>query len=97
MGFITHYLSKLLASGERVDGLVFSGGIGEKSDYLRADVAKRLGWVGLKVDDVRNGTASKGKETVSMISADGSKVPMWVVLTDEEGVCAEMCKDKYGL
>ncbi len=97
MGYLMNYLSKLFSSGVEVDGLVFSGGIGEKSDHLRADVAKRLGWLGVKVDEGRNRKASAGMETVTKISEEGSKLPMWVVLTDEEKVCAEMCRDACGL
>ena len=99
MFYLTGYLSKLLGSldSSEVDGIVFSGGIGEKSDYLRADVARRLGWMGVSVDKARNEQASKGEEVVSAIHAEGSKVGLYVVQTDEEEVCARMTREELGL
>jgi acetate kinase len=99
MFFITGYLSKLYGSLEasEVDGIVFSGGIGEKSDFLRADVAKRLSWVGVKVQDDANKKASAGEQVVAKISADDSKLGLYVVQTDEEEVCARMTREELGL
>ena len=99
MFYLTGYLSKLLGSldASAVDGIVFSGGIGEKSDHLRADVARRLGWIGVAVDDGKNTQASKGQEVVSEIHAEGSKVGLYVVQTDEEEVCARMTREELDL
>jgi acetate kinase len=99
MFFITGYLSKLYGSLEasEVDGIVFSGGIGEKSDFLRADVAKRLSWVGVKVQDDANKKASAGEQVVAKISADDSKLGLYVVQTDEEEVCARMTREELGV
>jgi acetate kinase len=99
MCYLTFYLSKLFATEgiDGVDGLVFSGGIGEKSVYLRKDVSERLGWIGLKVDDALNEKASVGKEVAFKISASDSKLPIWVVQTDEEEVCAKMVQEFFDL
>lgn len=99
MFYLTGYLSKLLGSldASEVDGIVFSGGIGEKSDYLRADVAKRLAWMGISLDKASNEKASKGEEVVSAIHTEGSKVGLFVVQTDEEEVCARMTREELGL
>ncbi|KAI5450497.1 hypothetical protein NCC49_002954 [Naganishia albida] len=99
MCYLTFYLSKLFATEgiDGVDGLVFSGGIGEKSVFLRKDVSQRLGWVGLKVDDGLNEKASVGKEVAFKISAEDSKLPIWVVQTDEEEVCAKMVQEFFEL
>jgi acetate kinase len=99
MFFITGYLSKLLGSLDvnEIDGIVFSGGIGEKSDHLRRDVADRLKWTGIEVDDSANTKASKGADTVTAIHSDGSKIGLYVVQTDEEEVCARMTREELGL
>jgi acetate kinase len=96
-GYITQYLGKLYSTSTPVDGLVFSGGIGEKSDHLRADVAKQLNWLGAALNDKRNQQASRADETVIKISTEDSKLDLWVVQTDEEAVCGSMCKETYGL
>lgn len=96
MGFLAAYLSKLFGSlpVAEIDGLVFSGGIGEKSDILRSDVAKRLAWMGSQLDEAANKGVS-GKEVVTDIG-DG-KLKLWVVQTDEELVCAQMCQKAHKL
>lgn len=97
--YLTFYLSKLFETEgiEGVDGLVFSGGIGEKSVFLRKDISQRLGWIGLKVDDKLNEQASVGKEVAFKISDSASKLPIWVVQTDEEEVCAKMVQEFFDL
>jgi acetate kinase len=45
VGFVGNYFVKL---GGKVDALVFSGGIGEGSAYLRAQVVKRLECLGFQ-------------------------------------------------
>ena len=64
----------------------FSGGIGEGDAALRADVAARLGWMGVRVDEAANRQASAGRMTP--IHAPGSTVEVWVVPTDEGRVAA---------
>ncbi len=97
MGFLVAYLAKLFSTLPggigALDGLVFSGGIGEKSDHLRGDVVGRLGWLGAQIDDARNKAASEGDEEVAEISKEGSKLRAWTVQTDEEGVCYRLCRE----
>ncbi|KAK8858766.1 acetate kinase [Kwoniella newhampshirensis] len=96
MGFVSQYLFKLLSTLplEKIDGLVFSGGIGEKGVQLRKDVLERLGWLGARVDDAKNG--GKGGVQVREITKQGSRLKGWVVETDEEGWCAKMARDEFG-
>ncbi len=61
-----------------IDALVFTAGIGENSPSLRARVAAKLSWLGVKLDD----TANKGRKQV--ISAADSAVAVYVIPTDEE-------------
>jgi acetate kinase len=65
-----------------LDGLVFCAGIGEHSVRVRAAVCAGLEWLGVSLDAERNAEAAQ------VISANGSKVPVFVVKTDEEQMIA---------
>ena len=69
-----------------LDLLAFSGGIGENDAALRADVAARLGWLGVRLDEGANQRAASG--ALTPIHAAGSTVELWVVPTDEGRVAA---------
>ena len=58
--------------------LVFSGGIGENAPAVRAGACEGLGFLGLELDETRNAAGAP------VISADGSKVQVRVIHTDEE-------------
>ena len=62
-----------------VDAIVFTGGIGEKDPYIRAAVCADMEYMGVKVDPEKNNTRSEAR-----ISADDSKVDVWVIPTNEE-------------
>jgi acetate kinase len=75
-------LGSLAAALGGLDALVFTGGIGEHADLIRARVCRDAGWLGVTLDEganVRHGPR---------ISRDGSRVSAWVVPTDEELVIA---------
>ena len=80
-----HRLSKAIAglvvSLQRLDVLVFTGGIGENSVLVRSLVLGRLGFLGLTEDAAAN--ADHGRETGGRISLTG-RVLALVVPTDEE-------------
>jgi acetate kinase len=61
-----------------VDGFVFTAGIGENSLKIRAAIATRLAWLGVSLDAAAN---ADGR---SLISQAGSRVPVYVLPTDEE-------------
>src|ERR1700745_2802790 len=44
----------LAAALQGVDGFVFTAGIGENSESIRARIAERLGWLGVALDPVEN-------------------------------------------
>jgi acetate kinase len=66
---------------ERLDALVFTGGIGENSVTVRGLVLARLGFLGLAEDPGAN--ARHGRATGGRISPDGPVLAL-VVPTDEE-------------
>ena len=61
-----------------VDGFVFTAGIGENSPSMRARIAKRLAWLGIELDPAANAAGGP------LISRPDSRVPVYVVPTDEE-------------
>jgi acetate kinase len=75
------YLGAYLAAMNGADAIVFAGGIGENSPDVRARICQGLDWLGIAVDDAKNGSlvGSEGR-----IDAGGSRVELWVIPTDEE-------------
>lgn len=69
-----------------LDLLIFSGGIGEHSATVRANVCERLQFLGMTLDAERNNASS------SVISADGSRVSVRVMSTEEEKQIARYCR-----
>ncbi|KAI2622936.1 acetate kinase [Hypomontagnella submonticulosa] len=86
--FIGSYYVSL---GGRVDALVFAGGIGEKSDRLRAAVADQIACLGFKVDPKRN--AEKITSVVQDVGKQGARHRTLVCLTDEQYEMARGCAD----
>jgi acetate kinase len=76
VGFVGSYFVKL---GGKVDALVFAGGIGEKSAYLRQVVGEKCACLGFEIDQRKNEAVDGVREIVSEI---GTK--MLVVRTDED-------------
>lgn len=75
-----HIAGQMVALGG-VDALVFTGGIGENSSYVRAEVVKLLGFMGFALDKANNEAMIRGAE--GNIAAAGSTA-IWVVPTNEE-------------
>ncbi len=65
-----------------LDALVFTAGIGEHAAPVRADICRRLAWLGLELDQTAN--AGHGPR----ISTPASPVSAWVIPTDEEAIIA---------
>lgn len=76
----------MIASLEGLDVLAFSGGIGEHDAVLRAQLCKRLAWLGVSIDDAANSAADGN--AIATVHAPDSRVEVWVVPTDEGLVSA---------
>ena len=74
-------IAALVVALERLDALVFTGGIGENSAVVRSLVLSRLGFLGLAPDAEAN--ADHGRHTGGRVSLAGPVVAL-VVPTDEE-------------
>ena len=76
------YIGAYLAALRGADAMVFTGGIGENSPKVRADICDGLAWLGIELDPGRNAAHSAGREGV--ISAEKSRVAVYVIPTNEE-------------
>ncbi|KAF0683555.1 Aste57867_24412 [Aphanomyces stellatus] len=74
----------------KVDGIIFTAGIGEQSSILRQRICANLGHVGIELDDAKN-EAAKGADIATIESAS-SAIPIFVVPTDEELSIAQATK-----
>ncbi|WP_441232201.1 acetate/propionate family kinase [Tardiphaga sp. 215_C5_N2_1] len=73
----------LAAALQGLDAFVFTAGIGENSASIRARIGERLAWLGVVLDPGENaGHASR-------ISRFDSRVPVYVIPTDEELMIAQ--------
>ncbi len=84
----SHQLTKLvggyISAMGGVDAIVFTGGIGENSGKYRKEVAEKLAYLGIEIDDEKNKV--RGQEI--NIATDNSKVKVLVIPTNEELVIA---------
>lgn len=76
----------LTAALPRLDGLIFTGGIGENSSLIRALTLEHMALLGLKLDTRLNASAPRGQ--ASLINKVGSPAIM-VIPTDEERQIAD--------
>jgi acetate kinase len=83
---IRKYVGAYVAALGRLDALVFTAGIGENNDAVRAGVCQGLEGLGIALDPRRNRARSGRPRT---ISADDAAVPVLVVPTNEELEIAE--------
>ena len=82
---IKKYIGAYAAAMGGVDVVVFTAGIGENAWKLRRGACEGLEFLGIKIDPEKNNSSSK--ETI--ISEDGSKVKVMVILTNEEWMIAK--------
>ncbi len=79
---VTMAIGSLAAALGGADGVVFTGGIGERAVEIRRRILKELAWLGIELDDAANRTGGP------RISAESSRASAWVIATDEEGTIA---------
>lgn len=65
-----------------IDGVVFTGGIGEHSPDIRGRIAAELAWLGLELADHAGGGGER------RIDGASSRIAAWVIPADEEIVIA---------
>ena len=76
---VKRYIGGYMAELGHVDAICFAGGIGENSSSMRKDILNTFEELGVKLDLEKNNTREE-----ALISADDSKVKVYVVPTNEE-------------
>lgn len=79
---IARHIAGHAASLHRLDGVVFTGGIGENSRLIRTLVAEHLAVFGITLDEAKNALPGSAGERV--ITTDSSRVACAVIPTNEE-------------
>lgn len=82
VGYIAKYFVEL---DGKVDALVFTAGLGENAREFREGIVEKLSSLEIKIDkEANNKIASYLEEQEGLISASDSKVPVYVIPTNEE-------------
>lgn len=87
---LTKFIGGYIAAMRGADAIVFTGGIGENTSLYREKVCENLEFLGVKIDPEKN--KLRGQELD--ISADGARVRVLVIPTNEELVIA---RDTYAI
>jgi acetate kinase len=90
---VKKYIGAYQAGLGRVDALVFTAGVGEFAWFIREKILDGLESIGIAYDPEANKTACT-RNTESIISKTDSKIPVYIIPTDEELV---MTEDAYAL
>ncbi len=77
---IIKYVGAYYTAMGGADAIVLTAGAGENNMKIRARIVNGLSALGVKLDDIANDVAGEER----LISAKDSKVPVWVVPTNEE-------------
>jgi acetate kinase len=81
---VVREIGSMAAALGGLDGLVFTGGIGEHDAAARNDIVAGCAWLGLRLDSALNTAGRSGR-----ISSSQSEGEVWVIPTDEERMIAE--------
>jgi acetate kinase len=90
---VKRYIGAYVAELGRVDALVFTAGVGEMAPFMRDKILRGLDGLGIVYDPAKNRTA-KTRNAETAIHAAESKIPIFIIPTDEELV---MTEDAYAL
>jgi len=87
---IKKYIGAYAAVLGHVDGLVFTAGVGENDDIVRAKALADLSIFGIEIDPEKNKARSPEPRT---IHGPNSRIQVWVVPTNEElQIATETCQ-----
>ena len=90
---VKKYIGAYQAVLGRVDALVLTAGVGEFAWFMREKILAGLDGIGMSFDPAKNKTACT-RNTETIISKPESKIPIYIIPTDEELV---MTEDAYAL
>jgi len=83
---IKKYIGAYTAAMGGVDAIIFTGGIGENDELVRAEVMKDMEYLGVDFDFDKNNTMPRG--TIECIAKPSSRVKVYRIPTDEEFIIA---------
>ena len=86
---VRHYLGAYLVALGGADVIVFTGGIGENSVQMRAEICANLHELGIQLDSDSN---NRAKGEMAIHSAD-SRIQIWTMPTNEEIIVARLTYD----
>ena len=89
--YVAKYYVKL---GGEVDAICFTAGGGENDDIIRKEAINKLYPLGIYLDEEKNKETIVRKGVEGIISSNDSKIPVYVLATDEELMIA---RDTYDL
>jgi len=90
---VKKYIGAYQAILGRVDALVLTAGVGEFAWFMREKILSGLDGIGMTFDKRKN-EISRTRNTETLISKPESKIPIYIIPTDEELV---MTEDAYAL
>lgn len=88
---VKKYIGAYVAAMNGLDCLVFTAGIGENTWQVRKMICDGMDYLGIRIDEARNEQKNDG--SIHDITADGSKVKVLVIPTNEELVIARETKE----
>ena len=77
---VAKYIGAYMVALGGVDAITFTAGIGENQGDIREDICAYLEFIGVKIDKEKN----KARGEAALISADDSKVKVFMIPTNEE-------------
>jgi acetate kinase len=84
---IRKYIGAYVAAMQGLDVVIFTGGIGQGSAGVRSLACQGLGYMGIEIDEKKN-LGADGFSGIHDISAEGTRVRVLVIPTDEERMIA---------
>ena len=87
------YIGAYMAELNRVDAIVFTGGVCENNPDEREMSVSDMEFLGVILDKDRNNLVTPGSGKEGLISSDDSKVKIFVIPTDEELEIAKQTMD----
>ncbi|GEN24717.1 acetate kinase [Halomonas cupida] len=69
----------------QLDGIAFTGGIGENSPLIRSRALSMMAALGPRLSDIANDNLARGREGRIDLASDTGSPEIWVIPTDEEG------------
>ncbi|MCP4337282.1 MAG: acetate kinase [Mycoplasma sp.] len=81
--YVVNYANQI---NDKIDGIVFTAGIGENSPEIREAIIKAIPLLNLEISNTNN---KKSYDDLLKISSNNSKIDLYAIRTDEESIIIE--------